>query len=72
MSDYKKLEENMIAEVTELKGLCEAGELSESEYNELVEDITDHAKLSAKIGVESDAILVGKVIDAVMLVAKLI
>lgn len=72
MSAYKILEEKMVAEVTELKGLYESGDLTESEYNELVEDITDHAKISIKLGVEADAVLVGKVIDAVMLVAKLL
>jgi hypothetical protein len=72
MSDYTKLQEEMVAQVTELKGLHEAGDLSESEYNELVEDITDSAKISAKIGTEADAIMVGKIIDAVKLVASLV
>jgi len=72
MSAYKNLENEMVAKVTELKTLVEAGELSADEYNELVEDITDSAKLSGKIGVEADAVLVGKVVDAIMLVAKLV
>jgi len=72
MSAYKILEEKMVAEVIELKGLYESGDLTESEYNELVEDITDHAEISGRLGVEADSVLVGKVIDAVMIVAKLL
>lgn len=72
MSEYKNLEEDLKSQVLELKTLVEAGDLSEDEYSELVEDITDSAKISAKIGTEADAVLVGKVIDAVMLIAKLV
>ena len=46
--------------------------MSEDEYNELVEDITDSANISAKIGTEADAIMVGKIIDNVKLVASLV
>ena len=72
MSDYKKLEEDLKSQVLELKALVEAGDMSEDEYNELVEDITDSAKISGRIGTEADAIMVGKVIDAVKLVASLV
>ncbi|MAK20504.1 MAG: hypothetical protein CMA05_04240 [Euryarchaeota archaeon] len=72
MSDYTKLEEDLKSQVLELKALVEAGDMSEDEYNELVEDITDSAKISGRIGTEADAIMVGKVIDAVKLVASLV
>lgn len=72
MSDYTQLEEDLKSQVLELKALVEAGDLSEDEYNELVEDITDSAKISQRIGTEADAIMVGKVIDAVKLVASLV
>lgn len=72
MSDYTQLEEELKAQVLELKALVEAGDMSEDEYNELVEDITDSAKIKSKIGTEADAIMVGKVIDAVKLVASLV
>ncbi|MDA8897545.1 hypothetical protein N9I83_00765 [bacterium] len=72
MSEYKNLEDKLKAEVLELKALVEDGSMSTDEYNELVEDITDSAKISAKIGTEADAVLVGKVIDAVILIAKLV
>ena len=72
MSDYTKLEEDLKSQVLELKALVEAGDISEDEYNELVEDITDSAKISGRIGTEADAIMVGKVIDAVKLVASLV
>ena len=72
MSVYKNLQDKMTEEVLELKALVESGDMSEDEYNELVEDITDSAKISAKIGTEADAVLVGKVIDAVKLVASLV
>tara|TARA_B100000900_G_C20594112_1_gene722702 strand:- start:1918 stop:2136 length:219 start_codon:yes stop_codon:yes gene_type:complete len=72
MSEYIKLEEDLKSQVLELKALVEAGDMSEDEYNELVEDITDSANISAKIGTEADAIMVGKIIDNVKLVASLV
>ncbi len=72
MSDYTQIEEDLKSQVLELKALVEAGDMSEDEYNELVEDITDSAKISGRIGTEADAIMVGKVIDAVKLVASLV
>ena len=72
MSEYTELENKLIGEVNELKLLVESGDLSRDEYNELVEDITDSAKISAKIGTEADAIMVGKVLDAVKTVASFI
>ena len=72
MSDYAQLEEDLKSQVLELKALVEAGDMSEDEYNELVEDITDSAKIKSKIGTEADEIMVGKVIDAVKLVASLV
>ena len=72
MSEYLKLEEDLKSQVLELKALVEAGDMSEDEYNELVEDITDSANISAKIGTEADAIMVGKIIDNVKLVASLV
>ena len=41
MSDYTQIEEDLKSQVLELKALVEAGDMSEDEYNELVEDITD-------------------------------
>ena len=72
MSDYTQLEEDLKSQVLELKTLVEAGDLSEDEYSELVEDITDSANISAKIGTEADAVMVGKIIDAVKLIASLV
>ena len=72
MSDYTQLEEDLKSQVLELKTLVEAGDLSEDEYSELVEDITDSTKISAKIGTEADAVMVGIIIDAVKLIASLV
>ena len=72
MSEYTELENKLIGEVNELKLLVESGDLSRDEYNELVEDITDSAKISAKIGTEADAVMVGKVLDVVKTVASFI
>ena len=72
MSEYKQLEEDLKAQVFDLKNLVEEGELSEDEYNELVEDIIDSANISAKIGTEADAIMVGRIIDAVKVIASLV
>lgn len=72
MSGYKQLEDDLKAQVYELKSLVEAGDLSADEYNELVEDIIDSANISAKIGTEVDAIMVGRIIDAVRLIVSLV
>jgi polyhydroxyalkanoate synthesis regulator phasin len=72
MSEYKQLEDDLKAQVYKLKSLVEEGELSEDEYNELVEDIIDSANISAKIGTEADAIMVGRIIDAVKLIVSLV
>ena len=72
MSGYKQLEDDLKAQVYELKSLVEAGDLSVDEYNELVEDIIDSANISAKIGTEADAIMVGRIIDAVRLIVSLV
>lgn len=72
MSGYKQLEDDLKAQVYELKSLVEAGDLSADEYNELVEDIIDSANISAKIGTEADAIMVGRIIDAVRLIVSLV
>lgn len=72
MSEYKQLEDDLKAQVYKLKSLVEEGELSEDEYNELVEDIIDSANISAKIGTEADAIMVGRIIDAVRLIVSLV
>ena len=72
MSEYKQLEDDLKAQVYKLKSLVEEGELSEDEYNEFVEDIIDSANISAKIGTEADAIMVGRIIDAVRLIVSLV
>ena len=72
MSEYKQLEDDLKTQVEDLKSLVEEGELSEDEYNELVEDIIDSANISAKIGTEADAIMVGRIIDAVRLIVSLV
>lgn len=59
-------------EVRELKSLYEAGNLSESEYEELVEDIIDIAKIQDDLNTEDLKNTAVKVIDAIKVVAGLL
>lgn len=59
-------------EVRELKSLYEAGNLSESEYKELVEDIIDIAKIQDDLNTEDLKNTAVKVIDAIKVVAGLL
>lgn len=58
--------------VKELKGMFEAGELSESEYKELVEDLLDIQKISDNLDLEENKIMAQKAIDAIRMVAGLL
>ena len=72
MSEYKNLEDELIAEVNEYKGYLAEGDISEEEYHKMVNSLIKSENISKKIGVEADAVMVGRVFDAVMLVAKLL
>jgi len=59
-------------EVRELKNLWESGGISESEYNELVEDIIDIAKIQEDLATEDLKNKAVKAIDAIKVVAGLL
>lgn len=60
------------AKVRELKELYDAGDLSESEYTELVEDLLDLQKISDGLDLEENKIRAQKAIEAIRMVAGLI
>jgi len=60
------------AKVRELKELYDAGNLSESEYTELVEDLLDLQKISDGLDLEENKIRAQKAIEAIRMVAGLI
>ena len=59
-------------EVLELKNLWESGGISESEYKELVEDITDIAKIQSDLGTEDLKNKAVKIIDGLKVIAGLL
>jgi hypothetical protein len=58
--------------VLEYKSLLEDGDLNQSEYEELVEDLVDLSKIDADLELEENKILAQKIIDGVKLIAGLI
>jgi hypothetical protein len=58
--------------VREYQSLLDEGALSQSEFEELVEDLIDESKISADLELEENKILVQKAIDGIKLLAGLI
>ena len=56
----------------EYKSLLEDGDLNQSEFEELVEDLIDLSKIEADLELEENKILAQKIIDGVKLLAGLI
>lgn len=59
-------------EVQELKDLVEAGEITQGEFEELVEDLLDLAGISENLELEDNKIKAQKSIDAIRVVAGLL
>jgi signal transduction histidine kinase len=62
-------QEQMVAEYKELR---DAGQISDSEYEELVEDLLDVARIEEDLELEQNKIRVQKAIDAIRVVAGLL
>lgn len=58
--------------VAEYKELRDAGQISDSEYEELVEDLLDVARIEEDLELEENKIRVQKAIDAIRVVAGLL
>lgn len=67
-----EIQEKHIAKIVEYKQLYAAGELSESEYNELVQDLVDAEKIKGLLDDEQDVIRVGQIIEVLSTVAKVL
>lgn len=59
-------------QVRELKELLDNGNLSQGEYEELIEDILDMQGISDDLGLEENKIRAQKAIDALKVVAGLL
>ena len=58
--------------VAEYKELRDAGQLSDSEYEELIEDLLDISKMSENLELEHNKIKVQKAIDAIKVIAGIL
>jgi len=58
--------------VEEYKELRDAGQISDSEYEELVEDLLDIAKITGDLELEDRKIKIQKAVDAIRVVAGLL
>lgn len=58
--------------IAEYKELRDAGQISDSEYEELVEDLLDVARIEEDLELEQNKIRVQKAIDAIRVVAGLL
>lgn len=59
-------------QIAEYQELLNAGQLSESEYEELVQDVLDISKIEGALDLEENKILAQKAIDALKVIAGLI
>lgn len=67
-----ELQEKYMAQIIEYKQLHAQGELSDSEYKELIEDIIDSDKIRSKLDAEEDVIQIGNIIEVLGTVAKVL
>jgi hypothetical protein len=70
--DIRIVEMEKAEHITQLKQLRDSGNISESEYIELVEDILDLEKIQADITYEKQKIQAQKLIDNLKVVAGLL
>lgn len=65
-------EKDALLQVEQLKSLKESGDISEDEFNELVEDVVDISKIQEDLELEENKIMAQKIIDGIKVVAGLI
>lgn len=56
----------------ELRSLLDDGDLTQSEFEELIEDLIDESKIQEDLSLEDNKIKLEKAIDAVRIIAGLI
>jgi len=66
------LQEKYMKQIIEYKQLHAQGELNDSEYKELIEDIIDSDKIRSKLDSEEDVIQIGNIIEILGTVAKVL
>ena len=69
MSDIPK---DCLERIEEYKKFLSNGDISESEYNELIEDLANLEKLSALIEKEDTKVTAQKVADSIMALARVL
>jgi len=67
-----EIQEKHLQKIVEYKQLLASGDLSESEYNELVQDLMDSEKIKGLLDDEEDIIHIGQIIEVLGAVAKVL
>ena len=67
-----EVQEKHLQKIVEYKQLLASGDLSESEYNELVQDLIDVEKIKGLLDDEEDVIHIGQIIEVLGAVAKVL
>ena len=65
-----EIPEKHLQKIVEYKQLLTSGDLSESEYNELVQDLLDSDKIKGLLDDEEDIIHIGQIVEVLGAVAK--
>jgi polyhydroxyalkanoate synthesis regulator phasin len=65
-----EIQEKHLQKIVEYKQLLTSGDLSESEYNELVQDLMDSDKIIGLLDDEEDIIHIGQIVEVLGAVAK--
>jgi polyhydroxyalkanoate synthesis regulator phasin len=65
-----EIQEKHLQKIVEYKQLLTSGDLSESEYNELVQDLMDSDKIKGLLDDEEDIIHIGQIVEVLGAVAK--
>ncbi len=72
MSQVDQLTEQYKTKILSYKDMLAKKEITESEYNELVEDLLDMEKFTGKIKEEALKVQAAKALEALSMVAKLV
>ena len=67
-----EIQEKHLQKIVEYKQLLTSSDLSESEYNELVQDLMDSEKIKGLLDDEEDVIHIGQIIEVLGAVAKVL
>jgi hypothetical protein len=72
MATIVELQSSYTQQIIELKQMVSAGELSESEYNELIQDMLDVEKIESKLDTQEDIIYAKQALEVLATIAKMV